>query len=48
MKVNDTKYRWKKVANADGVQVNIFCVRYMPGISVISRAEVDEKGVSVP
>jgi len=45
MKVNDTKYRWKKVASSQGVQLNIFCMRHMPGISVVTRAEADEKGL---
>ncbi len=43
VKVNDTKHRWKKVSTAEGVQVNIFCLRHMPGVSVISRAEANEK-----
>ena len=41
--LEDTKKRHKKVANADGVQVNIFCIRHMPGISVMSRREADER-----
>ena len=43
MKVDKTTHGWKKVAVADGVQVNIFCIRYMPGIAVISREEANQK-----
>jgi hypothetical protein len=45
IKINDTNRVWKKVALANGVQVNIFCIRHMPGIKVISRADADEKGL---
>jgi hypothetical protein len=45
IKTNDTKFPYKKVASAEGVQVNIFCIRHMPGIKVISRAEANEKGL---
>lgn len=40
----ETAKRHKKVANAKGVQVNIFCIRYMPGISIMTRRDVDERG----
>ena len=43
IKVNDTKYSWKKVTSADGVQVNVFSIRHMPGISVISRQQANER-----
>jgi hypothetical protein len=45
IKVNDTRLRYKKVANAAGVQVNIFCLRHIPGISVITRTEADERNL---
>ena len=45
IKTNDTKYPWKKVATADGVQVNIFCIRHMHGVKVISRSEANDKGL---
>jgi hypothetical protein len=45
IKVNDTNRVWKKVASANGVQVNIFCIRHMPGIKVISRTDANEKGL---
>lgn len=41
--IEDTSKKHKKIANAAGTQVNIFCIRYMPGISVVSRREVDER-----
>jgi len=41
----DTSKRHKKVATAKGVQVNIFCIRYMPNISIVPRREVDERGL---
>lgn len=43
IKVNDTKLRYKKIAISEGVQVNIFCIRHMPGISVIPRSEADAR-----
>lgn len=43
IKVNDTDKQYKKTASAEGVQVNVFCIRYMPGISVVPRAEADER-----
>jgi hypothetical protein len=43
MKIKDTKLKYKKVATAEGVQINIFCLKNMPGISVISRADADER-----
>ena len=45
IKIVETKFPYKKVASADGVQINIFCIRHMPGIKVISRAEANEKGL---
>jgi hypothetical protein len=36
-RVEDTKKRHKKLCDTQGVQVNIFCIRHMPGISVMSR-----------
>jgi len=41
--VEDTKKSHKKTAYIDGVQVNIFCIRHMPRISVILRREADEQ-----
>jgi len=43
IKVNDTKYPWKKVTTTEGVQVNVFLIRHMPGVSVISRQQANEK-----
>jgi hypothetical protein len=43
VKVNDTRLAYKKVAMIDGVQVNIFCIKNMPGISVITRSQADER-----
>ena len=43
IKVNETNRPYKKVAIANGVQINIFCIRHMPGIKVISRSEANEK-----
>ena len=43
IKVNDTDKRYKKTAVAEGIQINIFCLRYMPGIAMVSRSEADER-----
>jgi hypothetical protein len=45
MRIDDTGKSHKKTANADGTQVNIFCIRYMPGISVVSRREIEDRGL---
>ncbi len=45
IRVEDTKKQHKKTAIAEGVQVNIFCLRHMPGVSVLSRREVDDRGL---
>lgn len=45
MSIEDAQKSHKKIANADGVQVHIFCIRHMPGIKVISRREASEQGL---
>jgi uncharacterized DUF497 family protein len=43
LKVEDTPKRHKKVAQAqDGVSVHVFCIKHMPGISVISRRKAED------
>ncbi len=43
IKVTPTRHPFKKVATSEGVQVNIFCMKYMPGVAVITRAEANER-----
>ena len=44
-KINDTKFPYKKVTTADSVQVNIFCISRMPGVSVVVRQEANSMGL---
>lgn len=44
-KIEDTKKAYKKVTQAEGTQVCIFCIRRMPGVKVVPRSVAEEKGL---
>ena len=45
VRIEDTDIRYKKKAIVDGIEVAVYLLKYMPGIKVLTKEKLEEKGL---